>query len=152
MINSSLSGILQDSIGVEQCRQILLVSRVGTMLASAGKETRQIAHSLGPVVASTFGANTDLGRLLGVGEQNLVLQRGRRQDLLLCQLSSGMILAATFPVKVDEERAAAFAGQLMDQLEGLTLSVNAYTDREPLAPELRDEACRLLDEIFPAAA
>jgi predicted regulator of Ras-like GTPase activity (Roadblock/LC7/MglB family) len=152
MINSSLSGILQDSIGREQCRQVLLVSRVGTMIASAAKEAQPYAPSIGPIVASTFGTGGELGRLLGVGEQNIQLQRGRRQDMLLCQMPSGMILAATFPVQVDEEHATAFASHLIDQIESLTPSSDAYSDRAPLAPELRDEAVALLDELFAQAA
>jgi predicted regulator of Ras-like GTPase activity (Roadblock/LC7/MglB family) len=116
MINSSLSGILQDSIGREQCRQILLVSRVGTMVASAVKDSTPVAQSLGPIVASTFGTGGELSRLLGVGEQNFQIQRGRRQDLLLCPMPSGMILAATFPVQVGEEEALSLASHLMDQL------------------------------------
>ena len=152
MINSSLSGILQDSIGQEQCRQVLLVSRVGTMVANAGKDTHNFTQSLGPIVASTYGSGTELGRLLGVGEQDFQIQRGRRQDLVLCQMSNGMILAATFPVQVDEERAAAFARQLIDQIESLTPAFDPYSDRPLLQPELRDEAIGLLDQIFATAA
>lgn len=152
MINSSLSRILQDSIGQEQCRQVLLVSRVGTMVANAGKDTHNFTQSLGPIVASTYGSGTELGRLLGVGEQDFQIQRGRRQDLVLCQMSNGMILAATFPVQVDEERAAAFARQLIDQIEALTPAFDPYSDRPLLQPELRDEAIGLLDQIFATAA
>lgn len=152
MINSSLSGILQDSIGREQCRQVLLVSRVGTMVASAGKESQSFPPSLGPIVASTFGTGGELGRLLGVGEQNFQLQRCRRQDLLICQMPSGMILVATFPVQVDEERATAFASLLISQIEALTPSTDAYSDRPALAPELRDEVLALVDRIFSQAA
>ncbi len=151
MINSSLSGILQDSIGREQCRQVVLVSRVGTMVASAAKEAQPVAASLGPIVASTFGRAGDLGRLLGAGEQDFQIQRGRRQDLLLCQMPSGMILAATFPVHVDEERATAFASSLIGKIETLTPSTEAYSDRPSLAPELRDEAIALIDQLFLAA-
>ncbi|MBM3761366.1 MAG: hypothetical protein FJW36_14095 [Acidobacteria bacterium] len=152
MTNSRLSGILQDSIGREQCRQVLLVSRVGTMIASAGKEAQPFASSIGPIVASTFGNGGELGRLLGVGEQNFQLQRGRRQDLLLCQMPSGMILAATFPVQVDEEHATTFASQVIDQIASLTPSSDAYSDRALLSPELRDDAVALLDELFAQAA
>jgi len=152
MINSSLSGILQDSIGLEQCRQVLLVSRVGTVVASAAKESQPVSQSIGANVANTFGAGSQLGRLLGVGEQHVQLQRGRRQDLLLCQMPSGMILAVTFPVQVDEERATAFASDLIDQIDRLTPASDVYADRTSLAPELRDEAVSLIDKIFQAAA
>lgn len=152
MINSSLSGILQDSIGQDQCRQLLLVSRVGTVVAGAGKETHNFAQSLGPIVASTFEKANELGRLLGVGEQDFQLQRGHRQDLVLCQLPSGMLLAATFPVQVDEERAAAFATNLSDRLEALTPAVDPYAVRTSIAPELRDEALELINRIFSASA
>jgi predicted regulator of Ras-like GTPase activity (Roadblock/LC7/MglB family) len=152
MINSSLSGILQDAIGQEQCRQVLLVSRVGTMVAGAGKDTHNFSQSLGPIVASTFGRGAELGRLLGVGDQDFQIQRGHRQDLILCQMSNGMIVAATFPVQVDEERAAAFARQLINQIEALIPSFDPYSDRPLLTPELRDEAIRLVDQIFAATA
>lgn len=152
MINSSLSGILQDAIGIEQCRQVLLVSRVGTMVASAGKDAHQFSQSLGPIVASTFGTGNELSRQLGVGEQNFQITRGRRQDLVLCQMPSGMILAATFPVKIEEERAEEFAAQLIDKIEAYTRSTDAYSDRPALAPELRDEAVRLIDQLFLSAA
>ncbi len=152
MINSSLSGILQDSIGREQCRQVILVSRVGTMVASAGKESTPLAQSLGPIVASTFGTAGELGRLLGIGDQNFQLQRGRRQDLLLCPMPSGMILAATFPVQVGEDNALALADHLIEQIEALTPSLDSYSPRHPLTPELRDEALAFYDQIFSAAA
>ncbi len=152
MINSSLSGILQDSIGHEQCRQVLLVSRVGTVVASAVKDSTPIAQSLGPIVASTFGTGSELSRLLGVGEQNFQLQRGRRQDLLLCPMPSGMILAATFPVQVDEENALSLATHLIDQIEALTPATDSYSDRQALSPEMRDEANALLDQLFASAA
>ena len=152
MINSSLSGILQDSIGREQCRQVILVSCAGTMVASAGKESTVIAQSLGPIIASTFGSGGELGRLLGVGEQNFQLQRGRRQDLLICPMPSGMILAATFPVQVGEDRALALADHLIEQIEALTPSLDSYSIRYPLAPELRDEALVFYDQIFSVAA
>jgi len=152
MINSSLSGILQDSIGLEQCRQILLVSRVGTMVASAAKESEPLAPSLGPIVASTFGSGAELGRLLGLGEQDVQIQRGRRQDLLLCQMPSGMILSATFPVQVDEDRARSVASNLIDQIEALTPTTDSYSDLPALHPELRDEAVSLIDSLFSKAA
>jgi hypothetical protein len=152
MINSSLSGILQDSIGREQCRQVLLVSRVGTVVASAVQDATPIAQSLGPIVASTFGTSGELSRLLGVGEQSFQLQRGRRQDLLLCPMPSGMILAATFPVQVNEEIALSLATHLMDQIEALTPANESYSNRPPLSPELRDEAVALLDQLFAPSA
>jgi hypothetical protein len=152
MINSSLSGILQDAIGTEQCRQILLVSRVGTMIASADKEAKLPAPTLGPIVASTFATSNEVSRLLVIGEQDYQLQRGRRQDLLLCSMPSGMILAATFPVKVDEEKALDLANHLIDQIEALTPTIENYANRPALGAELRDEVMSLLDEIFPQAA
>lgn len=152
MINSSLSGILQDAIGREQCRQVLLVSRVGTVVASAHTESQHFAPSIGPIVAATLSTGGELGRMLGVGEHNFQIQRGRRQDMLLCQMPSGMILVATFPVQVDEDKALTFAGNLIDQVEALTPATLAYADRPGLAPELRDEAVALLDQIFATAA
>ena len=152
MINSSLSGILQDSIGREQCRQVILVSRVGTMVASAGKDSNAVAQSIGPIVASTFSTGGELGRLIGVGEQNFQLQRGRRQDLLICPMPSGMILAATFPVQVGEDRALALADHLIEQIDALTPTLDTYAPRYPLAPELRDEALAFYDQIFSVAA
>jgi len=152
MINSSLSGILQDSIGREQCRQVLLVSHIGTVVASAVKDSTPIAQSLGPIVASTFGTSVELSRLLGVGEQNFQLQRGRRQDLLLCPMPSGMILAATFPVQVDEENALALATHLIDQIEALTPANDSYSNRPALSPEMRDEATALITQLFAPAA
>ena len=153
MTNSSLSGILQDSIGREQCRQIILVSRIGTMVARAGKESAPVAQSLGRMVASAFANGGELGRLLGGGEQNFQLQRGRRQDLLLCPMPSGMILAATFPVQVDEDHALALADHITQQIEALTPALTpALGAHSPLAPELRDEAFHFFDQIFSSAA
>ena len=149
MTNSSLSGILQDSIGREQCRQIILVSAIGTIVASAGKESAPVAQSLGRMVASAFANGGELGGLLGVGEQNFQLHRGRRQDLLLCPLPSGMILAATFPVQVDEDHVLALADHIIQQIEALNPALGAQS---PLAPELLDEAFHFFDQIFRSAA
>lgn len=152
MINSSLSGILQDAIGRDQCRQVLLVSRVGTMVSSAAGDFLPLSPNIGPIVASTFSTGGELGRLLGIGEQNFQLRRGHRQDLLLCQMPSGMILVAAFPVRVDEERAVAFASGLIDQIEALTPRHDPYADRPALPPELRDASLSLLDQLFAHAA
>ena len=152
MINSSLTVLLNDVIGREQCRQAILVTRVGSMVAAAGKDARPLAQSLGPIVAAVFGTGRELGRLLGAGEQTFQLQRGRRQDLLLCPMPSGMVLAATFPVQVDEDRALSVADHLIEQIEALTPASAAISNKFALAPELRDEAASMLDQIFTSAA
>ena len=152
MINSSLTGILQDAIGREQCRQAILVTRVGSLVASAGKDVKPLAQSLGPIISAVFGTGRELGRLLGAGEQSFQLQRGRRQDLLLCPMPSGMVLAATFPVQVDEDRALSVADHLIHQIEALTPSSYLLSSSLTLSPELRDEALSFLDQVFPSAA
>ena len=151
-MNSSLTGILQDAIGREQCRQAILVTRVGSLVASAGKDVQPLAQSLGPIVSAVFGTGRELGRLLGAGEQSFQLQRGRRQDLLLCPMPSGMVLAATFPVQVDEDRALSVADHLIGQIEALTPSSYPGNRTLSLSPELRDEAAGFLDQVFPSAA
>lgn len=151
MINSSLSGILQDSIGRQQCRQILLVSRVGTMVASAVKDSTPISQTLGPIVASTFSTGGELSRQLGMGKPNFHLQRGRRRDLLLCPMPGGMILAATFPTDIEEKSMLALASHLTEQIEALTPANEAFSDRQSLEPELMEDASVLLDQLFAPA-
>lgn len=152
MINSSLTGILQDAIGREHCRQAILVTRVGSMVATAGKDALPMAQSLGPIIAAVYGTGRELGRLLGAGEQSFQLQRGRRQDLLLCPMPSGMVLAATFPVQVDEDAALSVADYLIEQIEAMMPAVRSASGNSTLAPELRDEAVSFLDQIFSSAA
>ncbi len=153
MTNSSLSGILQDALGQDNCRQVLLVSRVGTVVAGAARDSQALSPSIGPIVASTFATGSELGRLLGAGEHSFHFQRGRRQDLVLCQMpSSGMILAAAFPVQVSEETALAFASEVIEQIETLTPTTHVYSDPPELTSDLRDEATALIDQLFAPAA
>ncbi|WP_031499777.1 hypothetical protein [Bryobacter aggregatus] len=152
MINSSLSGILQGLIGREQCRQAILVTHVGSIVATAGQDAKPFALSLGPIIAAVSGTGRELSRLLGAGEQYFQLQRGRRQDLLLCPMPCGMILAASFPAQVDEGRVLDLADQLIEQIEALTPDTGSASESQPLSPELRDEATSFLDQLFPTAA
>jgi predicted regulator of Ras-like GTPase activity (Roadblock/LC7/MglB family) len=153
MMNSSLSGILHDALGQQECRQLLLVSRVGTLIASAVRDSEPLSPALAPIVASNFATGSELSRLLGNGECEYLLQRGHRQDFFLCQMPrSGMILAATFPVQVTESATLEFATRLLNQIESLTPSLDAYADPLPLPPEIRQASLSLLDQLFPAAA
>ncbi len=152
VIHNSLTGILQDAIGREQCQQVILVTRVGSLVASAGKDAKPLAQSLGPIISAVFGTGRELGRLLGAGEQSFQLQRGRRQDLLLCPMPSGMVLAATFPQQVDEDRALSVADHLIGQIEARTPSTYPQSSGLTLSLELHDEAVSFLDQVFPSAA
>jgi predicted regulator of Ras-like GTPase activity (Roadblock/LC7/MglB family) len=153
MMNSSLSAILNDALGQQECRQLLLVSRVGTLIASAGRDSESLSPAIAPIVASNFATGSELSRLLGSGECEYLLQRGHQQDFFLCQIPrGGMILAATFPAQVAESATLELATRLIHQIEALTPSLDAYADPLPLPPEIRQASLSLLDQLFPAAA
>jgi predicted regulator of Ras-like GTPase activity (Roadblock/LC7/MglB family) len=149
MLNSSLSGLLQDLIGRDHCRQAVLVTRVGSLVAQAGDTGPALELNLGPIIAMVFGTGRQMGMFLGLGQTEWHLQRGRRADLFLFPMPGDMVLVATFPSGVEEERALHVAQQMENSLRALAPNV-AEPRRAPLSPELREEAYAMFDQLFAA--
>jgi hypothetical protein len=153
MTPSNLSSFLLDSLGHDQCCQALLVSRAGTIVSSAAAAHCQpLPSSLGPIAAGAFSTSAQLDRLLGAGEPSLHLHRGLTQDLLLCPLSSGMILVAAFPAGISEDRAASFASTLNARLAAVLPQAQSHPARPLLTPETRDASLALLNQLFAHSA
>jgi predicted regulator of Ras-like GTPase activity (Roadblock/LC7/MglB family) len=149
MINSSLSGILQDLVGREHCKQAILVTRAGSLVAQAGGNAVPLEQNLGPIIAAVFGTGRELGRLLGASHSEWHLQRGRRADLFLFPMPGEMVCVACFPPDTEEERAVSLAQHLETHLQALSPAMSARR-RVPLPPELREEAMGVLDLLFAA--
>ncbi len=150
MLNSSFSEILSELANTHQCRQASLLTRSGSLVGlSRGAESSAIStheNQVSSVTSALSASSRELYRVLGEEEPEYLLIRGMQQTTLISEMPNRLLLVAVFPSAVDEAVARAAAEFVGERLVGLN-PAGADDERE-VAPELRDQTLRFLDEIF----
>jgi predicted regulator of Ras-like GTPase activity (Roadblock/LC7/MglB family) len=150
MLNSSFSEILSELAQAHACRQASLMTRSGSLVGlSRGAETLSISkheNLVSSVTSALSASSRELYRVLGEEEPEYLLIRGLQQSTLISEMPNQLLLVAVFPSAVEEEVARGAAEFVGTRL--MNLSPASAGAASPLAPELRDQTLRFLDEIF----
>lgn len=150
MYNSDLSAILRDFLGLDGCRQSILATRVGSIVAAAGFEEEGSLLLSGPLTAALSGSSRELTRVLGERPPEYLLMRSFERVLFEAAVPGDMLFAGVFPGTATETDLQHFLRRLDDRLESL-IPAAAHSDSMAVEGDLREQVMSELDELFATA-
>jgi predicted regulator of Ras-like GTPase activity (Roadblock/LC7/MglB family) len=131
---------------------VLLITRQGTTVASAGDTSYLNATAMAALVAGMFSATREVARMVGEPQFSILLQQGEKRHIHISLIGEEMMMVIVFE---DQNRiglirlsARKVAGKVLQAMAGPTEKERVSGDIS--LPEFREYALNLIDRIFQA--
>lgn len=145
----SHSGILEDLIKNAQARTALLITKQGTVLASAGETSYLNTTSVAALVAGMFTATREVARLVGENQFSILLQQGELRHIHISLVTNDSMMVVIFE---DHNRTGLIrhcAKKAAERLADLPSKVVPVSDISQISlPKFKEYALNLIDRIF----
>ena|ERR1700722_17519017 len=141
--------ILEELIKSSQALTALLITRQGTVLASAGEVDYLNTTAVAALVAAMFTATREVARLVGEKQFSILMQQGEMRHLHISLVSDLSMMVIVFE---DHNRTGMIrhcAKKAAGQLSELSQPAKTATPAEVISlPRFKEYALNLIDRIF----
>ncbi len=129
---------------------VLLVTRQGNVLATAGDTSYLNTTAMAALVAGMFSATHEVARIVGEDQFSILLQQGEKRHIHISLLGREKMMVVVFE---DQNRigkirlcARRVAEKIVQLVEGP--AEEERVSREISVPQFREYALNLIDRIF----
>jgi predicted regulator of Ras-like GTPase activity (Roadblock/LC7/MglB family) len=148
--SSSYSRILEELIANSKALTVLLITKQGTVLATAGDTGYLNSTAVAALVAGMFTATREVARLVGENQFSILLQQGELRHIHISLVASESMMVIIFE---DHNRIgmvrhhAKKAGEQLAEVAAAPAPI-ANHDAEISLPRFKEYALNLIDRIF----
>ncbi len=149
--HAAYSKILAELIGDGGALTVLLVTRQGNVLSSAGDVSYLNTTAMAALVAGMFSATREVARIVGEDQFSILLQQGEKRHIHISLLGRENMMVVVFE---DQNRigkirlcARRVGEKLLQAGKGLAEKEHAAA-QEISVPHFREYALNLIDRIF----
>lgn len=146
---SSYDQILTDLSRDAGALTVLLVTRQGIMLASAGDTAYLNTTAMAALVAGMFSATREVARIVGEDQFSILLQQGEKRHIHISLIGDQNMMVVIFE---DQNRIGMIrhhARKAAERLVAAMVEPKAKEGADEIAlPQFREYALNLIDRIF----
>ena len=148
-MQSSLDSALAELVRESGALTVMLVTKQGTVYATAGDSSYMNATAMAALVAGMFSATREVARMVGEDQFSILLQQGERRHIhiSLVALETMMIIVFENRDRIGIIRHAA--RKTADKLASIMPAMRAESGRGEISvPAFKEYALNLIDRIF----
>lgn len=142
--------VLEELVKGSQALTALLITRQGTVFASAGETGYLNTTAVAALVAGMFTATREVARLVGENQFSILLQQGEMRHIHISLVSGDSMMVVIFEdhnrigaIRHYAKKAAGQLGELSQQVKSDAGVVEVIS-----LPKFKEYALNLIDRIF----
>lgn len=143
-------GVLEELLAASQSLTALLITKQGTVVASAGDTTYFNTTAMAALIAGMFTATREVARMVGESQFSILLQQGELRHIHISLVTGDTMLIIVFE---DHNRIGLIRHNARKMGQKLTAVLAASQEkekagREIVLPQFKEYALNLIDQIF----
>jgi predicted regulator of Ras-like GTPase activity (Roadblock/LC7/MglB family) len=143
-------GVLEELLTASQALTALLITRQGTVVASAGDTTYFNTTAMAALIAGMFTATREVARMVGENQFSILLQQGELRHIHISLVTDDTMLIIVFE---DHNRIGLIRHSARKMGERLTTALASARETERaggeiVLPQFKEYALNLIDQIF----
>ena len=143
-------GLLEELLAASQSLTALLITKQGTVVASAGDTTYFNTTAMAALIAGMFTATREVARMVGENQFSILLQQGELRHIHISLVTGDTMLIIVFE---DHNRIGLIRHNARKMGLKLSAALAASQEkqragREIVLPQFKEYALNLIDQIF----
>lgn len=150
LARSPYSQVLSDLTADSGALTVLLVTRQGIVLASAGNTAYLNTTAMAALVAGMFSATREVARMVGEDQFSILLQQGEKRHIHISLIGEETMMVIVFE---DQNRIGMIRLNARRAADRLARELSSAAERSQASddlalPQFREYALNLIDRIF----
>lgn len=142
--------VLSDLVRESNALTVMLITKQGTVVATAGDTSYLNTTAMAALVAGMFSATREVARMVGEGQFSILLQQGERRHIHISLLAGETMMIVVFE---DQNRIGIIRHAARKAGEKLAVVLPKIFERQDRSadlslPEFKEYALNLIDQIF----